>query len=92
MSLRIIDLSHNDFEGDLPKMYLRSLKVTMNVDEGNMTRKYMRGNYYQDFVMMTIKGLKIEFVKILNTFTTIDLSSNKFQGEIPKSIGNLNSL
>ena len=44
MSLRIIDLSHNDFEGDLPKMYLRSLKVTMNVDEGNMTRKYMRGD------------------------------------------------
>ena len=42
--------------------------------------------------MMAIKGLKIEFVKILNTFTTIDLSSNKFQGEIPESIGNLNSL
>ena len=92
MSLRIIDLAHNDFEGDLPELYLRSLKVIMNVDEGNMTRKYMRGNYYQDFVMMAIKGLKIEFVKILNTFTTIDLSSNKFQGEIPKSIGNLNSL
>ncbi|XP_034674488.1 receptor-like protein 9DC3 [Vitis riparia] len=42
--------------------------------------------------MVTIKGLEIELVKILNTFTTIDLSSNKFQGEIPESIGNLNSL
>ncbi|RVW24124.1 Receptor like protein 42 [Vitis vinifera] len=92
MSLRIIDLAHNDFEGDLPEMYLRSLKATMNVDEGNMTRKYMGEEYYQDSVMVTIKGLEIEFVKILNTFTTIDLSSNKFQGEIPKSIGNLNSL
>ncbi|KAJ9676370.1 hypothetical protein PVL29_025074 [Vitis rotundifolia] len=92
MSLRIIDLAHNDFEGDLPEMYLRSLKATMNVDERNMTRKYMGNSYYQDSVMVTIKGLEIEFVKILNTFTTIDLSSNKFQGEIPKSIGNLNSL
>ncbi|RVW24125.1 Receptor like protein 30 [Vitis vinifera] len=92
MSLRIIDLAYNDFEGDLPEMYLRSLKATMNVDEGNMTRKYMGDSYYQDSVMVTIKGLEIEFVKILNTFTTIDLSSNKFQGEIPKSIGNLNSL
>ncbi|KAL6347329.1 hypothetical protein AAG906_016771 [Vitis piasezkii] len=92
MSLRIIDLAHNDFEGDLPEMYLRSLKVTMNVDEDNMTRKYMGGNYYQDSVMVTIKGLEIEFVKILNAFATIDLSSNKFQGEIPQSIGNLNSL
>ncbi|KAL6315378.1 hypothetical protein AAG906_000488 [Vitis piasezkii] len=92
MSLRIIDLAHNDFEGDLPEMYLRSLKATMNVDEGNMTRKYMGEDNYQDSVIVTIKGLEIEFVKILNTFTTIDLSSNKFQGEIPKSIGNLNSL
>ncbi|XP_034674586.1 receptor-like protein 9DC3 [Vitis riparia] len=92
MSLRIIDLAHNDFEGDLPEMYLRSLKATMNVDERNMTRKYMGEYYYQDSVMVTIKGLEIEFVKILKAFTTIDLSSNKFQGEIPESIGNLNSL
>ncbi|KAL6315285.1 hypothetical protein AAG906_000373 [Vitis piasezkii] len=92
MSLRIIDLAHNDFEGDLPEVYLRSLKATMNADQGNTKRKYMGDGYYQDSVMVTIKGLEIEFVKILNTFTTIDLSSNKFQGEIPKSIGNLNSL
>ena len=92
MSLRIIDLAHNDFKGDLPEMYLKSLKATMNIDEGNMTRKYMGEAYYQDSIMVTIKGLEIEFVKILNTFTTIDLSSNKFQGEIPECIGNLNSL
>ena len=92
MSLRIIDLAHNDFEGDLPEMYLRSLKATMNIDEGNITRKYMGDNIYQDSMMVTIKGSKIEFVKILNTFTTIDFSSNKFQGVIPECIGNLNSL
>ena len=31
-------------------------------------------------------------VKISTIFTAIDFSGNKFQGEIPKSIGNLNSL
>ena len=92
VNLRIIDLAHNDFEGDLPEMYLRNLKATMNIDEGNMTRKYMGEDYYQDSITVTTKGLEIELVKILNTFTTIDLSSNRFQGEIPKSIGNLNSL
>ena len=92
MSLRIIDLAHNHFEGDLPEMYLRSLKATMNIDEGNMTRKYMGDDIYQDSMMVTIKGSEIEFVKILNTFTTIDFSSNKFQGVIPECIGNLNSL
>ena len=92
MSLRIIDLAHNDFEGDLPEMYFKSLKAIMNIDEGNTTREYIGEYYYQDSMMVTIKGLDLEFVKILNTFTTIDLSSNKFQGEIPECIGNLNSL
>ena len=92
MSLRIIDLAHNDFEGDLPEIYLRSLKATMNIDEGNMTREYMGDDNYQDSIMVTIKGSEIEFVKILNTFTTIDFSCNKFQGVIPECIGNLNSL
>ena len=92
MSLRIIDLAHNEFEGDVPEMYLRSLKAIMNIDEGNVTRRYMGDNYYEDSTVVTIKGLEMEFVKILNTFTTIDLSNNKFQGEIPECIGNLNSL
>ena len=92
MSLRIIDLAHNDFEGDLPEMYFKSLKAMMNIDEGNTTREYIGEYYYEDSMMVTIKGLDLEFVKILNTFTTIDLSSNKFQGEIPECIGNLNSL
>ena len=92
MSLKIIDLAHNDFEGDLPEMYFKSLKAIMNIDEGNTTREYIGESYYQDSMMVTIKGLDLEFVKILNTFTTIDLSSNKFQGEIPQCIGNLNSL
>ena len=92
MSLRIIDLAHNDLKGDLPEMYLRSLKAIMNIDEGNMTREYIGDGYYQDSMMVTIKGSEIEFVKILNTFTTIDFSSNKFLGVIPECIGNLNSL
>ena len=92
MSLRIIDLAHNDFEGDLLEMYFKSLKAMMNIDEGNTTREYIGEYYYEDSMMVTIKGLDLEFVKILNTFTTIDLSSNKFQGEIPECIGNLNSL
>ena len=92
MSLRIIDLAHNDLKGDLPEMYLRSLKAIMNIDEGNMTREYIGDGYYQDSMVVTIKGSEIEFVKILNTFTTIDFSSNKFQGVIPECIGNLNSL
>ncbi|RVW24142.1 hypothetical protein CK203_088724 [Vitis vinifera] len=63
MSLRIIDLAHNDFDGDLPEMYLRSLKAIMNIDERNMTRKYIGDSYYQDSITVTTKGLEVELLK-----------------------------
>ncbi|XP_031093564.1 putative receptor like protein 25 [Ipomoea triloba] len=48
--------------------------------------------HYQDTVRVTMKGLEVELVKILRIFTSIDFSSNKFNGDIPDSIGALNSL
>jgi Leucine-rich repeat (LRR) protein len=38
------------------------------------------------------KGIEMEFVKILTIFKAIDLSNNKFYGEIPDSLGNLKGL
>lgn len=64
----------------------------VNASEDKGGQKYMGEDYYQDSVMLTIKGFEIEFKKILTIFTTIDLSNNNFQGEIPKSIGKLYSL
>ncbi|XP_058183192.1 receptor-like protein 9DC3 [Rhododendron vialii] len=51
-----------------------------------------RGGYYHDSVIVTMKGNEIELVRILTIFTTIDLSSNNFSGEIPSAIGTLNAL
>ncbi|XP_056173389.1 receptor-like protein 33 [Syzygium oleosum] len=39
-----------------------------------------------------MKGLEIKLVKILTIFTTIDLSHNSFQGNIPTVFGHLHSL
>ncbi|XP_058201784.1 receptor-like protein 9DC3 [Rhododendron vialii] len=51
------------------------------------------GDYnYHYSLTVTMKGNEIELVRILTIFTTIDLSSNNFSGEIPKAIGKLNSL
>ncbi|KAL7250036.1 hypothetical protein ACSBR1_012103 [Camellia fascicularis] len=41
---------------------------------------------------ITNKGVSTMYNKILDIFTTIDLSSNKFKGEIPESIKNLKGL
>ncbi|PHT63870.1 hypothetical protein T459_32290 [Capsicum annuum] len=45
-----------------------------------------------DSMTLVIKNQETKFNKILKIFTAIDLSRNKFEGEIPKLIGNLNSL
>ncbi|XVE52833.1 hypothetical protein DITRI_Ditri02bG0155900 [Diplodiscus trichospermus] len=90
--LRIIDLSNNNFFGPLPTSYIRNFRGMMNLDEGKAVR-YMRGNHsYEYSVVLVVKGLEIEFVKILTIFTSIDLSNNNFEGEIPKAFGELTSL
>ncbi|TXG58844.1 hypothetical protein EZV62_016673 [Acer yangbiense] len=48
--------------------------------------------HYQDAVTVTVKGLEMELVKILTVFTSIDLSSNNFQGPIPEELGLFKSL
>ncbi|XP_015888415.2 receptor-like protein 33 [Ziziphus jujuba] len=54
--------------------------------------EYIGEYYYQDSVILVVKGFFTEFVKIQTIFTTIDFSKNKFQGEIPRLIGKLKSL
>ncbi|XP_017239966.1 receptor-like protein 35 [Daucus carota subsp. sativus] len=91
-NLRIIDISDNDFFGPLPANYIKNFKGMMDSSANEMERRYMGGPYYSDTVIMVIKGVKFELVRILTVFTIVDLSRNKFEGEIPEYIGNLKSL
>ncbi|KAK9226943.1 hypothetical protein WN943_011991 [Citrus x changshan-huyou] len=90
--LRILDLSINNFSGYLPERFLENLNAMRNVgaDEGKL--RYLGEEYYQDSVVVTLKGTEIELQKILTVFTTIDFSSNGFDGEISQVIGKLHSL
>ncbi|ESR61929.1 hypothetical protein CICLE_v10018217mg [Citrus x clementina] len=90
--LRIIDLSHNNFTGPLPARFLENLNGMRNVGETERKLQYVGETFYQDSVVVTLKGAEIELQKILTVFTTIDFSSNDFHGEIPEVIGNLHSL
>ncbi|BFG29779.1 hypothetical protein CerSpe_160530 [Prunus speciosa] len=88
--LRIVDLSYNRFSGLLPAKYFEHLTAMINSQEHEL--KYMGEGYYQDTVVVTIKGFKIEMVKIQTFFTSIDFSDNTFRGQIPNVIGKLKSL
>ncbi|XP_038686598.1 receptor-like protein 9DC3 [Tripterygium wilfordii] len=91
--LRIFDISNNNFVGPLPAKYIDNLKSMMD-KEGTRSLQYMEKGFdlYHDSVSVTMKGLDYNLVKILTTFTTIDFSNNKLEGDIPEVIGKLISL
>ncbi|XP_015081177.1 receptor-like protein 6 [Solanum pennellii] len=90
--LKILDLSYNDFTGNLSERFFNNLKSMIIEDQTGTPLTYIGEVRYHDSLTLSIKGQQIELVRILSIFTTIDFSNNKFKGDVPKSIGNLGSL
>ncbi|KAM6588406.1 hypothetical protein CsatA_011011 [Cannabis sativa] len=94
--LRIVDLSFNNFNGNLPSDYFKNWRA-INTEIPSMNKSktvYMehKEDYYQNSVTVMNKGSEMELLKILTIFTSIDLSNNHFHGDIPRSVGYLPSL
>ncbi|EOY11885.1 Serine-threonine protein kinase [Theobroma cacao] len=96
--LRIIDLSHNDFNGYLPTKFFENLQAIRSESENKGDPKYMiysgtnQGFYFYESLFITTKGSEMELMKILTTWTIIDFSNNRFKGQIPEVVGELHSL
>ncbi|KAL9374381.1 hypothetical protein Peur_034001 [Populus x canadensis] len=96
--LQIVDLAFNHFRGHLPDIFLKTWEGMM--EDGNRSLEHIiydplkltNGLYYQDSIKVTLKGLELELVKILTVFTSVDFSSNNFEGPIPDVIGQFNAL
>ncbi|KAI3677493.1 hypothetical protein L6452_36757 [Arctium lappa] len=99
-NLQIIDIASNKFSGILPPNLFASLQAIMFDKFANQSKvSYLHflhplnpAIYYQDSVTVVLKGQSRELVKILTIFTSIDFSSNSFQGSIPVTIGDLKLL
>ncbi|KAJ9153464.1 hypothetical protein P3X46_026899 [Hevea brasiliensis] len=89
--LRILDVSNNVLSGNLPSNFFKDLKAMMDVDS-YMEYMMMKDYSYDYSARMILKGLEIELVKIQTTLTVIDLSGNKFTGEIPEAMWKLKAL
>ncbi|KAL8224704.1 hypothetical protein R6Q57_017261 [Mikania cordata] len=96
--LQILDISHNCFRGTVPSGFFEQWGA-MKADENVESEKHLSfpvfplsGIYYEGSVTVTVKGRELELVKILTLFTSIDISSNRFSGEIPDTIGQLKAL
>ncbi|KAK9284991.1 hypothetical protein L1049_024173 [Liquidambar formosana] len=100
--LHIIDLSWNSFTGKLPFEYFENWNAMKFVGVNHLT--YLDtilsvdviGSLlhlsYRHPMTLACKGTKIMYMGIPDTFTSIDFSGNRFEGDIPKSIGNLKAL
>ncbi|PHU01778.1 hypothetical protein BC332_31565 [Capsicum chinense] len=90
--LQIIDLSQNAFSGNLPASLFQHLKGMRTIDPSKEAPRYRGDTYYKDSITVTTKGLVREIVRILYLYTAVDLSSNKFGGQIPSIMGDLIAL
>ncbi|XP_019096356.1 PREDICTED: receptor-like protein 12 [Camelina sativa] len=92
--LRIIDISHNHFDGTLPSAYFSKWTAmsSLGPDKDHSSEKYMGDESSYDSLVLMNKVVELELVRILKILTAIDFSGNKFEGEIPKSIGLLKEL
>ena len=98
-SLNVFDISSNNFSGPIPEHYIQSFESMKNVvhhDAVGIPQPYIaiRLNIELVYSLMTLttKGICMPFKKIPINFVSIDLSGNKFEGEIPKVIGELRAL
>ncbi|KAL4596983.1 hypothetical protein ACB092_12G202800 [Castanea dentata] len=76
--LQVIHLSNNYITGKLPSEYFQIWKAMQSFEVGGLT--YMQ------------ERIRKNYCKIIDFFAAIDLSSNTFEGEIPKIVGNLKAL
>ncbi|XP_050261005.1 receptor-like protein 7 [Quercus robur] len=99
-SLQIFDLSYNSFTGSLPLKFFQ-YSYSSRFDSAdhlsyiqiNSSFSFQGYKWYQEYsfaMMMINKGVVTIYTKVQELFTALDFSSNRFDGDIPESIGNLN--
>ncbi|KAL1118680.1 hypothetical protein V6Z11_D01G052700 [Gossypium hirsutum] len=80
-TLQILDLSYN-----------RNFKGMTNLASVPMEYIGADRSYYIYSLALTIKGVEFMLERVLTIFAAIDMSSNRFEGTIPETVGNLISL
>ncbi|XP_074377313.1 receptor like protein 27-like isoform X2 [Apium graveolens] len=92
-NLQIYDIASNYFTGNLSQNFavwkaMKDGRNDVNILGFQFSSFGNSRKTYQDAVTINIKGKQLELVKILNIFTSVDISNNHFEGNIPHTIGN----
>uniref|UniRef100_A0A2N9EG07 CNNM transmembrane domain-containing protein n=1 Tax=Fagus sylvatica TaxID=28930 RepID=A0A2N9EG07_FAGSY len=92
--LRILDLSHNEFIGLLPRNYLQNLNAMMTNDEGEIPEVLGRLTILRllNLSHNSLTGHIPSSLANLSALESLDLSSNRLTGEIPMQLTSLTFL
>ncbi|XP_059446712.1 receptor-like protein 6 [Corylus avellana] len=101
-NMRIIDLSYNDITGKLPSQCFQNWKAMQILDVKILMYMQANGSFKEPgntwrvsfpySMTFTDKGTERVYEKIVDFFIAIDLSSNRFEGDIPEVVGHLKGL
>ncbi|WVZ15254.1 hypothetical protein V8G54_012820 [Vigna mungo] len=97
--LQVLDLAQNNFTGNIPTCF-NNMKAMTQMNKSTTPLIYCDFvNYKVSYLYYTIvsvslwlKGRRDEYKNFLGLVTSIDLSNNKLEGEIPREITDLNGL
>uniref|UniRef100_A0A6N2KMT5 Protein kinase domain-containing protein n=1 Tax=Salix viminalis TaxID=40686 RepID=A0A6N2KMT5_SALVM len=92
-TVRVVDFSRNLFSGSLPSgignlSRLEEFRVANNSLTGDIPNHIVKCGFLQ---VLDLEGNREEIMRLTN-LSTLDLSFNKFYGEIPYNIGDLKGL
>ncbi|KAG4939666.1 hypothetical protein JHK84_045763 [Glycine max] len=97
--LQVLDLARNNLSGNIPSCFSNLSAMTL-MNQSTDPRIYSVAPWSPDYssgvsivsVLLWLKGRGDEYRNFLGLVTSIDLSSNKLLGEIPREITYLNGL
>ncbi|XP_047171042.1 receptor-like protein 6 [Vigna umbellata] len=93
-SLNIFDISLNNFCGPIPEDFIQSFESMKNVQDLVVYHRQLYMEWLDGIspITVTTKGTILLFERIPINFASIDLSGNKFEGQIPNVFGELQAL
>ncbi|KAJ3694389.1 hypothetical protein LUZ60_009869 [Juncus effusus] len=93
-NLQVLDLADNSLSGSIPQNMDKMMAMTSPNQDPKRNSSYPKlfidgPNYYIASMVLSVKGLELEYSTTLTFLKSIDLSGNYLTGEIPQTITSL---